>query len=118
MNWVGKNTEYETAGTGINFHNGKKFYDSGMAQDWCFKEFRIPSFVFEILSLDYFPSNVGYPIDISYLVGVNMTILSTGCKPHYLFFMYLLVNIDNLRQWKTPDIQPPLPDGVPPEPLQ
>lgn len=35
-----------------------------------------------------------------------------------LFFMFLLVNIDNLRQWKTPDIQPSLSKGVPPEPLQ
>jgi hypothetical protein len=33
-------------------------------------------------------------------------------------FMYLLVNIDNLHNWETPDIQPPLPEGVPPEPLQ
>jgi hypothetical protein len=32
-------------------------------------------------------------------------------------FMYLLVNTDNLHQWKTPDIQPLLPEGVPPEPL-
>jgi hypothetical protein len=31
--------------------------------------------------------------------------------------MYLLVNIDNLCQWRTPDIQPDLPEGVPPEPL-
>jgi hypothetical protein len=31
--------------------------------------------------------------------------------------MYLLVNIDNLREWRTPDNQPPLPKGVPPEPL-
>ena len=33
-------------------------------------------------------------------------------------FMYLLVNIDNLHNWKTPDMQPPLPEGVPPPPLQ
>ena len=33
-------------------------------------------------------------------------------------FMYLLVNIDNLREWKTPDIQPSLPEGVPPQPLK
>jgi hypothetical protein len=29
-------------------------------------------------------------------------------------FMYLLVNIDNLHQWRTPDIQPSLPESVPP----
>jgi hypothetical protein len=33
------------------------------------------------------------------------------------FFMYLLVNIENLHNWETPNIQPLLPDDVPPEPL-
>jgi len=33
-------------------------------------------------------------------------------------FMYLLVNIEKLYNWETPDIQPPLPEGVPPEPLK
>jgi hypothetical protein len=33
-------------------------------------------------------------------------------------FMYLLVNINNFGPWRTPDIQPLLPEGVPPEPLQ
>jgi hypothetical protein len=118
LNWVGKNTEYETAGTGTNFHNGKKFYDSGMAQDWCFKEFRIPSFVFEILSLDYFPSNVGYPIDMSYFGGGKHDHLVHWMETTLPVFMYLLVNVDYLHQWRTPDIQPLLPEGVPPEPLQ
>jgi hypothetical protein len=33
-------------------------------------------------------------------------------------FMYLLVNIENFHNWDTPDIEPLLPDGVPPPPLQ
>ena len=33
-------------------------------------------------------------------------------------FMYLLVNIENLHNWETPDIQPSLPESVPPPPLQ
>jgi len=33
-------------------------------------------------------------------------------------FMYLLVNIENLRQWRTPDIEPLLPEGAPPNSLK
>ena len=32
-------------------------------------------------------------------------------------FMYLLVNIENLYHLKTPVIQPPLPEDVPPTPI-
>ena len=104
MDWVVENTEYERT----DDISAMEYKSSGDVTDWCFKEFRIPSFYFEILSLDY-----------NSLLGT--------CKHDHLvhwmnttlpFFMYLLVNIDNLREWKTPDIQPSLPEGVPPEPLK
>ncbi len=101
--WVVENTEYEKEGD----ISEMQYYASGSADNWVFKEFRIPSFYFELLSLDY------------------NTLLGMGKHDHLVHwmkttipvFMYLLVNIDNLRQWKTPDIQPFLPEGVPPEPL-
>jgi len=97
--WIGKNTEYENKGL---------FYgSSGTAADWCFKIFRISSFSFEILSEDYEPGAGGGKHDS--LVHWMKTTLPV--------FLYLLVNIDNLRQWRIPDIQPFLPEGVPPEPL-
>jgi hypothetical protein len=99
--WVVENTEYEK-------YNPDLYYKmSGEATDWCFKEFHIPSFGFEILSVDYDSYTGGGKHD--HLVHWMQTTLPV--------FMYLLVNIDNLRQWNTPDIQPPLPEGVPPEPL-
>jgi len=107
LNWVGKNTEYEPSRDSIDF-SGKRFYHSGVATDWCFKEFRIPSFGFEILSWDYEPY-MGVGLHDHLVHWMNTTLP---------FFMYLLVNIDNLRDWRTPDIQPSLPEGVPPEPLQ
>jgi hypothetical protein len=76
--------------------------------DWCFQEFRIPSFVFEILSLDYECFQT-MEVKHDHLVHWMQTTLP--------FFMYLLVNIENLHNWDTPDIQPPLPEGIPPEPL-
>jgi len=33
------------------------------------------------------------------------------------FFMYLFVNIENLHAGETPNVNPILPDGVPPPPL-
>ncbi|VVB61055.1 Zinc carboxypeptidase [uncultured archaeon] len=106
LNWVGKNTEYEPVS--VLTDKGKRYYDSGTVFDWVFKEFRIPSFCFEILSTDYEPLFGEGKHDN--LVHWMQTTLP--------FFMYLLVNIDNLRLWRTPDIQPLLPEGMPPEPLQ
>ncbi len=98
--WVGKNSEYED--------NSISYYASGTATDWCFKEFGVPSFTFEILSTDYEPGAGGGKHDN--LVHWMKTTLPV--------FMYLLVNIENLHNWETPDIQPTLPEGVPPEPLK
>jgi len=106
LNWVGKNTEYEPIS--VPTYNGTRYYSSGVVMDWVFKEFRIPSFVFEILSTDYEPM-MGHGKHDNLVHWMETTLP---------VFMYLLVNIDNLRQWRTPDIQPSLPEGVPPEPLQ
>jgi hypothetical protein len=103
LDWVVKNTEYERVDT-VSY---MEYKSSGDVTDWCFKEFRIPSFFFEILSLDY-NTKLGTSKH-DHLVHWMQTTLP--------FFMYLLVNIDNLRQWNTPDLQPPLPNGVPPTPL-
>jgi len=102
LDWVEENTEYGA------YQDGPGDV-GGVAMDWCFQEFRIPSFVFEILSLDYECFITG-EVRHDHLVHWMTTTLP--------FFMYLLVNIDNLYNWKTPDIQPPLPDGVPQNPLQ
>ena len=107
--WVEENTEYEGYKSGeLMLYEGKPYYSSGCIFDWFFKEFHIPSFIFEILSDDY-EMYMG-PGKHDHLVHWMKTTLPV--------FMYLLVNIDNLRQWRTPDIQPSLPEGVPPEPLQ
>jgi hypothetical protein len=101
--WIGKNTEYEKGGNAGKLNP----YMSGSAEDWCFKEFRIPSFAVDFLPFDYDPGDGGGKHD--HLVHWMETTLPV--------FMYLLVNIDTLHQWRTPDIQPSLPQGVPPEPL-
>jgi len=106
LNWVEDNTEYETMP--VLIYKGRRHYISGSIQDWFYKEYRIPSFNFEILSEDY----------EMWMGQGKHDHLVHWMKTTLPFFMYLLVNIDNLRQWRTPDIQPSLPDGVPPTPLQ
>jgi hypothetical protein len=96
--WVETNTEYEADRTEENNVGGCSDY-------WCFKEFRIPAFTFEILSMDYDAWSGEQKHD-------NLVHWMKTTLP---FFMFLLINIDNLRQWKTPNIQPPLPEGIPPE---
>ncbi len=102
--WVAENTEYENAD--LSFE-GEGYKASGTSTDWCFKEFKVPSFTFEILSQDYEPAAGGGKHDS--LVHWMKTTLPV--------FMYLLVNIENLHDWQIPDIQPPLPEDVPPTPL-
>jgi len=103
IEWVDKNTEYDGVfGQELHAKTG------GNAMDWCFKEFRIPSFTYELLTMDYYNLEGKWKHD--HLVHWMKTSLP--------FFMYLLVNIENLHNWEIPDIQPSLPEGVPPPPLQ
>ena len=106
--WVAENTEYESSKSCEDIvYEGKVYYMSGCIMDWVFKEYHIPSFTFELLSEEY---------EMLMGEGKHDTLVH-WMKTTLPFFMYMLVNIENLRQWKTPDIQPILPKGVPPEPL-
>ena len=98
--WIEENTEYD-----YSMNSALKI--GGETMDWVYKEFQTPSFTFEMLSMEY---------DAFY--GENKhDHLVHWMKTTLPFFMYLLVNIENLHDWETPDIQPLLPKGVPPEPL-
>jgi len=105
LNWIDENTEYEPNPVWI--YKGKIVYMSGTITDWFYKQYRIPSFTFEILSEDYeMWMGQGKHDNLVHWMKTTLPV-----------FVYLLVNIDNLRQWETPDIQPSLPEGVPTEPL-
>jgi len=80
---------------------------SGTVTDWCFKEFRVPCFTFELLSKEYEPWIHAGQHD--HLVHWMKTTL-----PVYL---YLITNIENLNQWNIPNEHPLLPQNVPPPPL-
>ena len=97
--WVETNTEYE--------NKELSYCASGTAVDWCFYKYDIPSFAFELLSKDYEP----------WIVGGKHDNLVHWMKTTLPVYMYLLVNIQNLYNWENPDIQPLLPEGVPPTPI-
>ena len=106
--WINQNTEYTNyrSGEGIVF-KGEEFYASGLSSDWFFKEYHIPSFTFEILSEDYeMWMGQGKHDNLVHWMKTTLPV-----------FMYLIVNIENLHNWEIPDIDPFLPEGIPPEPL-
>jgi carboxypeptidase T len=99
--WVENNTEYRSAKD-----NNKFGY--GSSADYCFKECHIPSFGLEILTPNLDPwFSHGKHNNLVHWMNTTLPI-----------FMYLLVNIEKFHDWDTPDIEPLLPDGVPPPPLK
>jgi len=102
IDWINDNTEYRGM-------HGEDFKHTGIgcASDWVYSEFRITSFIFELLNSDYEPW---------YRHGKHDNLVH-WMKTTLPVFMYLLVNIENLHNWEIPDIQPSLPEGVPPEPI-
>lgn len=102
--WVEENTEYEIFP--VDEYN---FYGAGFAHHWVFKEFKIPSFIFELLSHDYEPG---------FTPGRRHDSLTHWMKTTLPVFMYLFVNMENLCSWETPDASPVLPEGVPLAPLE
>jgi len=99
--WVEENTEYET-------YRGEKGTSSGNVMDWCFKEFRVPSFLYELLSQDYEPwLGAGKHDHLVHWMKASLPVL-----------LYLLENIENLHYWRTPDIHPSLAEDIPPPPLR
>jgi len=99
--WVENNTEYRA--TRDHYQYGR-----GYSSHYCFKECHIPSFCLEALNADYEPG---------YTPGGRHDHLVHWMNTTLPIFMYLLVNIEKLHNWETPDINPSLPEGVPPPPL-
>lgn len=102
IDWVEENTEY-------NGVHGENFNHTGIgcASDWVYKKYRITSFIFELLNADYEPW---------YGPGKHDSLVH-WMKTALPVFMFLLVNIENLYNWEMPNINPVLPEGIPPEPL-
>lgn len=98
--WVVENTEYET-------YRGETGVSSGVAMDWCFKEFHVASFIFELLSTDYEPwLGAGRHDQLVHWMEASLPVV-----------LYLFDNVENFHDWRTPDVQPILPYGIPPAPL-
>ena len=98
--WIEENSEYDA-------DRSKDNIGGGFADIWCFNEFRIPSFTFEILSEEYDAwTGKGKHDNLVHWIKTTLPV-----------FMYFIVNIEYLHNWETPDIQPLLPEGIPPAPI-
>jgi hypothetical protein len=106
LDWVETKTEYET-------YRGGPVQKGGIAMDWCFQEFKIPSFTFEIYDMKY----VKYYGNIIKNYKHEHRDLLHWMKASLPVFLYMLVNIENFNNWEIPDILPSLPEGIPPDPL-
>jgi carboxypeptidase T len=89
--WVENHTEYQAS-------KNQDHHGMGDSMAWCFKEFHIPSFTFELLTPDYDPwFGHGKHDHLVHWMGTTLPV-----------FLYLLINIQNLHGWRIPDCQPPL----------
>ena len=103
LGWIQENTEYN-----IMYPDEFSFYGAGFAHHWVFKEYRIPSFCFEMLNSDYEPMfGHGRHDNLVHWMKTTLPV-----------FMFLLVNIEKLNNWEIPTVQPSLPEGVPPVKLK
>lgn len=100
--WVKNNTEYRTP-------KDEYKHRRGYSDNYCFKECHIPCFTLEALNSDYEPG---------YTPGGRHDHLVHWMNTTLPIFLYLLVNIKNLHNWEIPNIEPSLPEGVPPPPLK
>ena len=98
--WVENHSEYDAQEDRIN-------YGFGSSSSYCFKECHTASFCLEALNQDYEPL-FWHGLHDHLVHWMNTTLP---------VFLYLLVNIENFHNWDFPDIEPLLPQGVPPPPL-
>lgn len=100
--WVSANSEYSSCHV-----DDVSFSGAGFAHHWTFKELHIPSFCFELLSMDYEPKfGHGRHDHLNHWMQTTLPI-----------FMFMLVNREQLYHWKLPTNQPFLPLGIPPDPI-
>jgi hypothetical protein len=97
LDWVETNTEY-------NSYRGGPVKNGGIAMDWCFKEFKIPSFTFEIYEMKYF-KYYGKIIKKFKIEHKDLLYWMNASLPVFLFFV---VNIKNFNNWEKPDVTPSL----------
>jgi len=89
MSWVEEHTQYESHPVG-----GFSFTGAGFSHHWVFKQYRIPSFLFELLSQDFEPGfrGGGPHDDLVYWMKESLPVL-----------LYLLYNIQYFNKWEEPE---------------
>lgn len=113
LEWVRTNTEYKAGKAQWgNFSAGLPYSASGSSMDWAYMRHGVPAFTLEIeiwwtsvFSDDYVARQYLTPYQ-----GLEYWLQASLPVP-----LHLLANAHALAEWHAPVVDPPLPEGVPPE---
>jgi hypothetical protein len=100
VEWCKLHTEYD-----IVKSDNYKFYGAGYVNHWVFKEYHVPSFLFEMYSQEFEPgiSGGGIHEDLVYWMKESLPVT-----------LFLLTNNEQLKNWDLPIYDPFLPENIPP----
>ncbi|HWH07677.1 MAG TPA: M14 family metallopeptidase [Candidatus Thermoplasmatota archaeon] len=111
--WVRAHTEYKAGKAQWgNFSAGLPYAASGTSMDWAYATHRVPTFTIEIAIYYTSVFSDGY-VDRYYLQPYKG--LDYWLRATLPIELHLLANAERLARWEVPDVEPPLPDGAPPE---
>lgn len=111
--WVREHTEYKAGKAQWgNFSAGLPYSASGSSMDWAYATHQVPAFTIEIAIYYTSVFSDGY-VDRYYLQPYKG--LDYWLRATLPIELHLLANAEKLARWEVPDVEPPLPEGAPPE---
>ena len=115
LQWTRDNTEYRAGKASWgNFSAGLPYAASGSSQDYAYATYQVPAFTLEIEIYYTSVQSEGYA-ERTYLAPYQG--LAYWMEASLPIPLFLLANWRSLDAWTLPAEAPPLPDGVPPEPV-
>lgn len=115
LQWTRDNTEYRAGKAQWgNFSAGLPYAASGSSQDYAYATYKVPAFTLEIEIWYTSVTSEGY-VERTYLEPYRG--LAYWMEASLPIPLYLLANWQAMQAWTLPTEAPPLPEGVPPEPL-
>lgn len=115
LQWTRDNTEYRAGKAQWgNFSAGLPYAASGSSQDFVFANWKVPAFTLEVEIWFTSVTSKGY-VERTYLEPYRG--LAYWMEASLPIPLYMLANWQALDTWTLPTAMPPLPEGIPPEPV-
>lgn len=116
LQWTRDNTEYRAGKAAwANFSAGLPYSASGSSQDWVYALAAAPSFTLEV-EIWYTSVQSGRYAERVYVDPYQG--LAYWMEASLPIPLYVLANWQAFDAWRLPDAPPPLPEGVPPAPVE